>query len=231
MIELVRQLRDGRRARLRFTDRSDGDLAISHPEVDDVRRQIDPRPWTWLTQVHGRTVVEVTHPGEHAGEQADGSITSVTGAVLSAQGADCPPIGLWSPEGIVGVAHAGWRGLVGGVVAAAAASMRSAGASTVFAALGPCIHPESYEFGSADLDQVVSVLGPTVIGRTSAGRLGLDVPAGVRAACVQASVVFDTDLDCCTSSTSWFSHRVRRDAGRHAVVVVIDEPSGWSSRG
>ncbi len=231
MIELVRQLRDGRLAHLRFTDRFDGDLSISHPEVDDVRRQIDPRPWTWLTQVHGRTVVEVTQPGEHAGEQADASITSVTGAVLSAQGADCPPMGLWSPEGIVGVAHAGWRGLVGGVVAATAASMRAAGASTVFAALGPCIHPESYEFGSADLDQAVAVLGPSVVGRTNAGQLALDVPAAVRAACVQAHIVFDTDLDCCTSSTSWFSHRVRGDAGRHAVVVVIDEAPAGGSRG
>ena len=50
--------------------------------------------------------------------------TGPIGAVLAIQVADCAPVALWSPEGVLGAAHAGWRGLADGVLPATAEAMR-----------------------------------------------------------------------------------------------------------
>jgi copper oxidase (laccase) domain-containing protein len=111
---------------VRFTARSDGDLAITQPAeaVAAARARVVDRPWSWLHQVHGADVVVVERPGRHAGTSADASVTAHPGAVLSVQTADCAPIALVSPEGAVGVVHAGWRGLEAGVVEAAVAALQ-----------------------------------------------------------------------------------------------------------
>lgn len=201
------------------TDRSHGDLAIGSAGVEARRRAIVDAPWTWLRQVHGGDVVVVTEPGEHAGVDADAAVTTVPGAVLAVQAADCAPIALLAPE-VVGVAHAGWRGLAAGVVGAAVDAMRERGATEVRAVLGPCIRPRCYEFGPADLDVVASRLGGGVRSTTARGTSALDVPAAVHAALVAAGVVDVVDTGVCTAcSPVHWSHRARGDAGRQAVVV------------
>src|SRR5262245_42908994 len=102
-----------------FTDRSDGDFAIGSHErrLGENRDRVAPHPWTWLDQVHGAGVVVVSEPGEYCGSKCDAAVTSVPGAVLAVQTADCAPVLMWadgpgpSAGPVVAAAHAGWRGL------------------------------------------------------------------------------------------------------------------------
>jgi len=177
--------------------------------------------WSWLCQVHGATVRVVDAPGGVQGAEGDALVTAVPGVALAVFTADCAPVALSSPEGIVGVVHAGWRGTEAGVVEAAVAAMRELGATHVEAVLGPCIRAECYEFGEHDLDRVAARFGAAVRGRTSAGRPSLDLPATVAAALVGVGAELVDDHGGCTAcSRDWFSHRARGETQRQATVVV-----------
>ena len=216
-------------AEVRFTGRADGDLGHTGAwvEVRDVdagvearRRAVVDRPWSWLRQVHGAEVRVVDGPGKCAGDVGDALVSGDPGAALAVLTADCAPIALASDEGVIGAVHAGWRGLVAGVVAAAVSSMRELGSTDVIAALGPCIHAECYEFSESDLDAVAGVLGDDVRGVTSGGQPALDVPAAVRAALERAGARLVHDEDVCTAcSPNHYSHRARGELERQAVVV------------
>ena len=91
--------------------------------------------------MHGARVVVVEGPGGAAGEAADAAVATSAGAALAVLTADCAPVALASPEGVLGVAHAGWRGLRAGVVEATVTTMRRLGATRIEAVLGPCVHP------------------------------------------------------------------------------------------
>ena len=177
-------------------------------------------PWTWLRQVHGDRVVVVTEPGGGAGERADAAVTDRPGCALAVLTADCAPVALVGSGGVVGVAHAGWRGLVGGVLERTVDVMRARGAVDVRAVLGPCIRPECYEFGVEDLARVARRLGDGVRATTTSGAPALDVPAAVRAALSQVGVDDVHDVGVCTAcSQVHFSHRARHELGRQALVV------------
>lgn len=162
----------------------------------------------------------MAEPGGPLGEEADAAVTSCRGAALAVLTADCAPVALASPEGVIGIVHAGWRGLLGGVVEAAVMAMRSLGAREVSAALGPSIWPHAYDFSPADLDVLAGRLGPTVRSSTSSGRPALDLPAAVGAALGRAGVALVAASQTCThcSPVHW-SWRARRDRGRQATVV------------
>ena len=212
----------GRTSHHRFTTRADGDLAVGAVGVAGRRAALVDLPWTWLDQVHGADVVTVTRPGEHAGAAADAAVTAVPGAVVAVQAADCAPVVLLA-EGAVGVVHAGWRGLVAGVLPAAVGAMRALGADRVQGLLGPCIHAGCYEFGEADLAEVATGLGAAVVGRTSSGAPGMDVPAAVRACLAGVDVSLDTSSSTCTACRpdALWSHRARADSGRQAALAWL----------
>ena len=110
------------------------------------------------------------------------------------QTADCAPVGLIGLGGVVGVAHAGWRGLVAGVLEATVAAMREAGAGRIVAVVGPCIHAGCYDFGADDLAEVAAALGDDVRAVSSTGGPALDLPAGVVADLGRAGVT-DVTVD------------------------------------
>lgn len=143
---------------------------------------------------------------------------------LMVRTADCAPIALASPEGIVAVAHGGWRGLVEGVVERTAEEMRRLGASEIHAGLGPCIHPCCYSFGGADLDAVAAALGESVRGEDSQGQPAADLPAAVRAAADRADAKLIFESESCTGCESgrFWSHRVRGDAERQGVLAWVN---------
>ena len=208
--------------RSRFTGREEGDLAIASPGVEARRAALVDRPWTWLHQVHGAAVVTVRRPGDHAGAEADAAVTDVPGAVLAVQTADCAPVVLLA-DGAVGVAHAGWRGIVAGVLPAAVGALRSLGPSEVRARLGPCIHPGCYEFGADALAEVEAAVGRPVAGRTATGGLALDLPAAVAASLATVGVDLDVTASRCTACTAsrHWSHRARAEQGRQAAVAWL----------
>jgi YfiH family protein len=221
LIRLEHPLADGGRVVIRFTEIDDGDLRVDAPDVEQRRAAIDARPWTWLHQCHGREVVLVREPGSGAGQEADAAVTQCRDAVLAVQVADCAPVAMWSPEGVVAAVHAGWRGLAGGVLPAAAEAMRSLGAGHISAVLGPCIRVGSYEFGAEDLTVVADALGGGVIGRTRSGRSALDMVAAVRSSLRLAGVDDLVDVGRCTfEAPDLWSWRGEGTRSRQSVLVV-----------
>lgn len=207
-------------AHVRWSGRGEGDLAGSGPEVERRRHQIVALPWTVLRQVHGNQAVVVRAPGEGSGTEADAAVTATTGAALAVLTADCAPVALASDEGVIGVAHAGWRGLAAGVVGETVQVMRSLGATRMHAVLGPCIRTACYSFGADDLEEVVKQTGPEVRGLDRHGDPALDVAAGVVAALRRAGVDRVDDIGICTAcSGDHWSWRARRDEARQATVV------------
>ncbi|MDZ7677135.1 MAG: polyphenol oxidase family protein [Acidimicrobiales bacterium] len=217
-------LLDGRQAHLVFTDRSHGDLGreAAATERDARRARVAPLPWTSLAQVHGSSVVEVTAPGEHADVEADAAVTTATGAVLAVHTADCAPVALIADGGAVAVVHVGWKGLSEGVVERGAGRLRSVARGPYRAVLGPCIHPECYQFSEPDLVPLVERFGPVVRSTTSAGQPALDLPAAVAVALGREAVPLVADHTACTACGGrWYSHRARGDRERQALVAWI----------
>jgi YfiH family protein len=212
-------------ARVRFTSRTDGDLAVGlgSDELASRRQRIVDRPWFWLRQVHGdRVVVVDDRAAVEPGIEADAVVTTSRQWALAVHTADCAPLVLTS-DGVVGAVHAGWRGLEAGVIGATVEALRGLGAGSIEARLGPCIHAECYEFGTGDLARLARTLGPDVVGETSEGRPALDVPAAVRSSLTRAGVDdVDVDPTCTACSLDHFSHRARGDTGRQAAVVWLD---------
>lgn len=212
-------------AQVVVTDRRHGDLAVSQPpdQLAARRRRIVDAPWSWLHQVHGAGVHVVTHPGDAAGSEGDALCTRVVGAPLAVQVADCAPVCLIGDCGVIGVVHAGWRGLAAGVLDATVATMAGMNAGDVVAVLGPCIGPAAYEFGAEDLDRMAAALGASVRSVTAEGRPALDVPAAVAAALNRHDIPLVARIGGCTASEAdrrW-SHRARGDAQRQALVAWI----------
>ena len=116
-----------------------------------------------LSQVHGTAVVVVDRPWmAGTGPRADAMVTDRAGVGLAVVTADCAPVLLADPAaGVIGAAHAGWRGAVAGVIAATVAAMTALGArpERIAAAVGPCIGQASYEVG-ADLRAALLAADP-----------------------------------------------------------------------
>lgn len=107
-----------------------------------------PREPAWLEQVHGIVVVDAARvdPAQPP-PRADAAFTREKNVACVVMTADCLPVILAARDGaVVGVAHAGWKGLCHGVIEALAQAMAVPGGELV-AWLGPCIGPDAYETG------------------------------------------------------------------------------------
>ncbi len=176
-----------------------------------------------LRQVHGARVVTVTQPwavGE--GADADAMVTSVPGLGLGIITADCVPVLFACAEtGVVGAAHAGWRGAVGGVLEAVVAAMMALGARRIAACAGPCIGQDSYEV-AADLRDAVLAAGEGDARFFCAGRGArwqFDLPGYCVARLKRAGVsdAHALGADTLADEAQFFSHRRRTLRGEAAI--------------
>ncbi|MGV3758016.1 MAG: polyphenol oxidase family protein [Actinomycetota bacterium] len=207
-----------------WTDRADGDLSGSLTLVPAAVVPRAPRPWSWLEQVHGTEVVVVTRPGDHAGLTADAAVTAEPGCTLVARAADCALVVLVG-EGAIGVVHAGWRGLLDGVVEAAVTALRGLSAGPVGAHLGPCIHPCCYEFEGPGRAELVARVGPEAEGTTTWGTPALDLPAAVESELERLGVsLAERSPGCTACGDRWWSHRARQEPQRIAAVAWLERP-------
>jgi polyphenol oxidase len=179
-----------------------------------------------LAQVHGTTVAEVDAAGwaEGAGPAADALVTRRPGVALGIVTGDCAPVLLADAEaGVVGAAHAGWRGAAAGVLEATVAAMERLGAARarMVAAIGPCIAQASYEVGPDLRDAVLARNAEDARffaeGRRDAAerRWQFDL-AGYCAARLRAlglGAVEDMATDTLADEARFFSHRRRTLAG------------------
>jgi YfiH family protein len=111
---------------------------------------VEPNVLT-VYQIHSPTAVHVTSAWTRGqGPQADAMATTERGIALGVLAADCAPVLLADEQaGVVGSAHAGWKGAIGGVVESVVELMETLGAkrANIAAAIGPCISQRSYEVG------------------------------------------------------------------------------------
>jgi polyphenol oxidase len=101
-------------------------------------------------QVHGIAVTTLVRPVKGVHPRADAMVTSARGLALGILTADCVPVLFAdSQAGVIGAAHAGWRGALGGVLEATVRAMAALGAdpARIRAGIGPAIGPASYEVG------------------------------------------------------------------------------------
>lgn len=161
--------------------------------------------------------------------EADGIVTDLADCALSVVVADCVPIVLADPfRRVVGVVHAGWRGLAAGVVEAGVAALRSLGADVAgsIALIGPAICPGCYEVG----EDVRERVGSRVVearAHTREGRLALDVRGGVAAVLRAEGIGAIAAVSGCTYEEPgrYYSHRfsvaTSAPSGRQAAVVSL----------
>ncbi len=148
-----------------FTAASDGDM-----RGDPTARQRASRllgvtsDWATVNQVHGTRVVEATGPGSLG--DADALFTARVGLPLAVFTADCAGVVIHA-DGGVGVAHAGWRGVDGGVVPGLIEAMRGAGLEPARVAMGPSIGPCCFEVGAEVAERFPGLGASTEWGTTS----------------------------------------------------------------
>lgn len=183
----------------------------------------------YLRQVHGTRVVRL--PGELPPDdtiEADACVTALPGVACTIQVADCLPLLLAAPGGrAVGAAHAGWRGLAGGVIEACVGALcetASCAPQGLWAWLGPCIGPSRFEVGSdvrtafageedlfadapARQGQPKWHADLAGLARRRLRRLGVDAIGGVDGACTASD------------ASRFFSFRRDGVCGRHAAVI------------
>ena len=111
----------------------------------------------WLQQVHGVDVADIDRLYDEDEPRADAAVTCRMGEALAILTADCLPVLFCTLDGdAVAAAHAGWRGMVAGVLEAALASLPAPPAK-IMAWLGPCIGTPSYEIGEEVRDAFLAV--------------------------------------------------------------------------
>ncbi len=172
-------------------------------------------------QVHSPVVV-VADPttGDADRPQADGLVTDRRDVVLGVLAADCAPV-LFADvaAGVIGAAHAGWKGALYGVLPATVAAMEALGArrERIAAAVGPCIARASYEVSLAYADPFVAV-DPGFAAFFTAGRPGhfqFDLEGFVVARLAAAGLtrIEATGRDTYGNPDDWFSYRRTTHAG------------------
>lgn len=185
-------------------------------------------------QVHSAKVMTVTEPWRTR-PQADAMVTKVPGLALCILTADCVPVLFADPGAkIVGAAHAGWKGALGGVCEATIEAMVALGAERdqISAAIGPAIQQESYEVGPEFRDTFVGEHEWTdrlfKAGRDD--RSHFDLVGYVRAVLLSdgVSAVDNIGDDTCAMEEEYFSNRRRNhrgepDYGRNGSVIALSK--------
>lgn len=183
-----------------------------------------PQPPRWLQQVHGSTVVDADQLADVA--QADASVARKAGTVCAIMVADCLPILLADRKGgCIGAAHAGWRGLAGGVIGNTVTRM-AIPPERLVAWIGPGIGPGAFEVGDDVLEAFCSAAPENrdAFKPQKPGKWLCDLPALARRALQRAGVTSIHGADLCTYNDSkrFYSYRRDRVTGRMAALIWLE---------
>jgi YfiH family protein len=190
----------------------------------------------WLTQVHGTNVVDLGAAADpdtatHLGAPgpvgpADAAFTQRREQVCAILTADCLPILLAADSGdLVAAAHAGWRGLAGGVIEATVQALPVA-PERLMAWLGPAIGPEHFEVGAEVREALVKgdLGAETAFVPNARGRFMADLSALARRrlAALGVSRIYGGGQCTYADGERYFSHRRDGVTGRQATLIWLD---------
>ncbi|MCW5770954.1 MAG: peptidoglycan editing factor PgeF [Rhodospirillaceae bacterium] len=187
-----------------------------------------------LHQIHGVEVVTVTEPWSENRPRSDAMVTDRPGIALGTLAADCGPILFADAEaGVIGAAHAGWRGALAGVADATVAAMERLGAvrARIVAVLGPTIAQASYEVGAEfpapflaqDRDNA-RFFAPGV----RPGKFQFDLPGYIVSRLARLGIAGEwLGHDTCSAPDTYFSYRRTTlagggDYGRNVSAIVLE---------
>jgi len=167
-----------------------------------------------LNHIHGNTVIDADVLENFKMEfDADGSVTSKKGIILSIQSADCVPILLFDDEhAIIGGCHCGWKSAKAGVLENALELMKKKGAKNISAIIGPAIHQEYYEVG-LDFYEAILMLGQEYKALFKAAPTSakwfFDLPGFVKQKLIGLGVseIIDHCEDTYTNEAKYYSYR------------------------
>ncbi len=180
-----------------------------------------------VSQVHGaRAIVAAGDRDAMMREEADALIATDAHVAVGVRVADCVPVLLADPtSGVVAAVHAGWRGLVAGVIESTVACARKSGGNLELAAIGPCIESCCFEVGGDVAQSIASASSADVIVRRADDKAFVDLRLAVRQRLIAAGLAdaHIEDVRGCTKHDHerFFSHRRDGDlAGRHLAVIT-----------
>lgn len=194
---------------------------------------VEPDHLCGVHQVHSPTAVFIDGPWQGERPRADALVTATPNLAISILTADCTPILFADRDAnVIGAAHAGWRGAIGGVIENTVRLMEDHGAqrARIAAAIGPCIHQSSYEVGP-EFEAEFRAADPSFAQFFVPGaddRFHFDLP-GFCAARLAASGVTQVEmlpLDTYAESRKLHSHRrsvheKAGDYGRNCSVIML----------
>ncbi|MDQ0321218.1 YfiH family protein [Pararhizobium capsulatum DSM 1112] len=194
-----------------------------------------PEKLATVHQVHSPTAIVVDETYNGARAEADALVTMTPGLVIGVLSADCGPVLFADPSaGVIGAAHAGWKGALGGVLESTIDAMVSLGAGreNIIASLGPSISRRSYEVGAEFVERFLERDASYTSFFTPSARDGhamFDLPALTIKRLTDAGVTAE-NLDLCTyaDEARFFSyrrttHRNEPDYGRQISAISIRE--------
>ncbi|MCL9781356.1 peptidoglycan editing factor PgeF [Vibrio sp. S4M6] len=177
----------------------------------------------WLNQTHSTHVLEINQSTNNVFD-ADGTYTSQSDIVCCVMTADCLPVLLTNTDGSqVSAVHAGWRGLVGGILENAVAKMHG----EIMAWIGPAIGPEAFEVGDDVRRQFLAVssdFSEAFVETSTKGKwmANMSLLATKRLNAVGVESVYSSDICTFQDSQRYFSYRRDGVTGRQASVIWID---------
>jgi purine-nucleoside/S-methyl-5'-thioadenosine phosphorylase / adenosine deaminase len=186
-------------------------------------------------QIHSPDVVVANKPWTRENRpRADAIVTHVPRLAIGVSTADCGPLLFADSEaGVVGAAHAGWRGALTGVIEATIATMERIGADRgrITVALGPTIRQPNYEVGPEFVERFVAADPDNARFFTASQRTGhalFDLTGYIAKSVRQAGIVQFEDLGLCTYAEPerFFSYRrttlrAEPDYGRHINAIAL----------
>jgi YfiH family protein len=211
----------------------DDPAAVAENRARAVAAVLPGAALTTCYQIHSADAVTVTAPLGDIRPHADALVTNRPGLLLGILTADCAPVLLADIEaGVVGAAHAGWKGAIGGVTDATIAAMRALGAQPegIVAAIGPCIARRSYEVDDAFLTRFAAAdrANERFFSEARPGHHRFDLEAYVAHRLAQAGVtrVEALGLDTYADEARFFSyrratHRGEPSYGRQIALIGL----------
>lgn len=210
-----------------YADFNLGDHVGDDPEAVTANRArlraLLPSEPVWLKQVHGTRVVLADNEGGIP--EADASVAFEPGTVCAVLTADCLPV-LFSDgkASRVAAAHAGWRGLAGGVLEATVQALQCT-PNGLMAWLGPAIGPQAFEVGEDVRDVFVHDLPDTHVAFLphGPGKWLADIYTLARLRLARAGVrqVYGGGYCTMTDASHFFSYRRDRTTGRMATLIWL----------